>query len=194
MTRDLEHLPGPAEELRPYFPALAHRWIALRGAIEAAIGPTMLELQESIAELRQALGEDGLSRVGEAVKNAARSANNERAFTGSASLVDVEDAAQRLRESKLDAPWWIEFDERQQGAPATLSAVLEAVPESPALTQVTRDLRFAETSLKETRALLNARMEEEGGVRSLDQERLGLIKTRDEVLGVVAEILKVASR
>lgn len=192
--RDVDHLPPASEVLREHYPTLAQRWIALRGAIEAAAEPTFEELLRAAKDLRDFLGQDHPGAVGEAAILAGRMANNERVFSGIAGVVDFENAAQRVRETSLDREWWQSFEKRAKSSGPSKGAVLEAMPKAASLLQVVDDLRLIQSALTATRELLDKRLDEQMGGRSLDDERRGLVASRDDLVAAISAISQSGGR
>lgn len=173
---------GGAGRFQDFFPGLAPRATALHRKIKDAIDPTVNELLTSVDVVVELLGDLTLAEVGEASALAARAALGERVFSGRARLIDFENAAQRLRDATLNVDWWRTFGVTSASTRPTLPILLDAIPTSGLLIRVRDDLRVISDSLTATREALDQRLAEEGGDRSLDEERRSLIVARDRVI------------
>jgi Cdc6-like AAA superfamily ATPase len=183
---DVDQMGGLVEELREHFPILTQRWNALRTAIDAAIKPTLEELLVAINDLSDMLGEDDPRAVGEAAIVAGRMANNERLLSETGGVVDFENAAQRVREFALDRSKWESFKKAGQSSDPTPGRILHAIPFADSLLQIVNDLRLIQSALTTTRELLDHRLSEQTGGRSIDSERRNLVSARDDLIGAIA--------
>ena len=178
--RSLADAPRPTGDLATYFPTLAQRWGSLLDTCEQSVEPLSRCIEESIESVDELAGGMGLSEVGDASLLAIRAANSEGALSGSVS--EAEDAAMRIRDSRVAIANWSEARSLLVSPGPFLDDLLELLPDASDLLSVGADLSSVNQCLSQARLVVDSRLDALGDTTEHDRARRELWNARVQIL------------